>query len=131
MKLVRRMAKQGESLYKEETLKVRFESEGLETTMHTNCTMRSKRFGGHKTKCGKDIIKTRQEDSFNFNRQYTINQKMIVCNHLCGLGYYDTQKRFSFLDLPYMNFRAFKRCEKFVGKKGLEVVRKKVVKNKL
>ena len=56
---------------------------------------------------------------------------MIISHHLCGLGYYETRKIFSFLDLPYMNFRAFKRCEEFVGKNGLEKVTKKVIQNAL
>ena len=84
MKLVTKMAKQGESLYKEETLTVRFESEGLTTTIHTNCTTRS-----------------------------------------------GAQKIFSFLDFPYMSFKAFKRCETFVGEKALEIVSKKVIENAL
>ena len=112
-------------------MKVRFETVGLATTMHTNCTMRSKRFGGHKTKCGEDIIIEKKEARYKCNSRYAINQKMIISHHLCGLGYYETRKIFAFLDLPYMNFRAFKRCEEFVGKNGLEKVTKKVIKNAL
>ena len=126
------MAQWGESLYKEETLKIRFESVGLVTTMHTNCTMRSKRFGGHKTKCGQDlVIKTTEEDRYKCVSRYAINQKIIMSHHLCGLGYYETRKIFSFLDLPYMSFKAFKSCEEFVGKNGLEKVTKKVIQNAL
>ena len=42
MGLVRSLAKEGKSLYEEDTLKVRFISEGLATTMHANCTQRRK-----------------------------------------------------------------------------------------
>ena len=56
---------------------------------------------------------------------------MIMCHHLCGLGYYENRKIFSFLDLPYMSFKVFKRCGEFVGKNGLEKVTKKVIQNAL
>ena len=56
---------------------------------------------------------------------------MIISHHLCGLGYYETWKIFAFLDLPYTSLKAFKRCEEFFGKNGLEKVTKKVIQNAL
>ena len=39
-----------------------------------------------------------------------------------GLGYYDAEKLFHFLDLPYMSFKTYKRCEDHVGEKGIKVI---------
>ena len=126
--LVRSLAKQGKSLYVEEILKVRMKDEGLATTIHANCSRRSKRFAGHKTRCGPDVILS---DNQKCHSRHPINQKMIIGTHLCGLRYYNAQKLFSFLDLPYMSFSSYKRCEKVVGATGLVIETTKVRKQAL
>ena len=55
-------------------------------------------------------------------RRYAINLKSIIGTHLMGLGYYDAEKLFYFLDLPYMSFKTYKRCEDHVVEKGIEVI---------
>ena len=51
---------------------------------------------------------------------------MVIGTHLSGLGYYDALKLFTFLDLPYMSFKSYKRCEKVVGETGLVIKTTKV-----
>ena len=135
MRLVRSLAKEGKSLFGEHTLQVRFISEGLATTMHANCTRRSKRFQGHKTKCGQPVLETKDDKRYKCNSRFAINQRLVIGTNLCGLGYYEGENLFSFLYLPYMSFRAYEKCEMIVGEKGLEIesikVRKEALKQEI
>ena len=122
LKLVRSLAKSGETLYKEETINVRFECNGLAGCMYATCTRRNKRFKGHKSRCGAPALPQVGHNIVTDQRRYAINLKSIIGTHLMGLGYYDAEKLFHFLDLPYMSFKTYKRCEDHVGEKGIKVI---------
>ena len=62
---------------------------------------------------------------------YPINILSVVGTHLSGLGYYNARKLFTFLDMPYMSFKAYKKCENYLGEKGLEVISMQVRKEAL
>ena len=119
---VRKLAKEGKSLYEQERIKVSFANHGLAGCMQTRCTMKHKRFKGHKTRCGQVAKQALQIDNTNDVCRYDINLKSVIGTHLMGVGHTDVQKIFNFIDVPYMTYNSFKRCEKIVGEKGIEVI---------
>ena len=102
------------------------ENNGLAGTLYTTCTRRTQRFKGHKTKCGHKLMPVVTKYNRQDMRRYAINRKSIIATHLCGLGFYNVRALFTFLDLPFMSFNAYKRCEKLVGEKGLSAISQKV-----
>ena len=52
-------------------------------------------------------------------RKYTINLRSAIGTHLFGLGYYDENKLFYLVDVLYMSFKVYKKCEEYLGEEIL------------
>ena len=59
-------------------------------------------------------------------RRYSVNMRNVIDTHLCVLGYYDAINVFRFLGMLYMSYKVYKKCERFLGKKVLQVISMKI-----
>ena len=106
-----------------EVVKVNFDKNGLAGMMYTTCTHRCRKFKGHKSKCGHDLLNKagKYEDKKDMLR-YAANLRSAIGNHISGLGYYNAAHVFQFLEIPYIPFKVYQTFDRYLGEKGLEVV---------
>ena len=58
----------------------------------------------------------------NGMHRYSVNLRSVIGNHLSGLGYHDAKNLSKFLDMTYMSYKAYKKCETCLGDKLLRVM---------
>ena len=134
-KYVRRNSAKGKSVFHCEDIAVEYENKGFAGEMFTRCSRRSKRFQGHRARCGAEVLNSietgdKSEVGYN-NTKYSLNQRIILAMNLLGTSFYDCEKLCKLVGLPCYNFRTYKKIEELIGEYGLTVVSMKARKEAL
>ena len=90
--------------------------------MFTRCSRRTKRFQGHRARCGAEVLNFLDNSrGFDLSR-YSLNQRVVLATNLLGTSHCDAIKFFKFLGVNLFSFPTFKRIEQMIGEKGVKVI---------
>ena len=91
-KFVRYKAQKKEPVFKNESIKVKYESYGLAGELHIRCSRRTGRMRGHTTICHADTIQAQNHNKPD-NKICAINLRAIIATQLTGCSHTDLKKR--------------------------------------